>query len=43
MTVLMHLGSELRTRTEEKLLEPAFGDEYRRHRARTGRFLPKIS
>ncbi len=33
---------ELRTRREDVLLERAFGDEFRRWRARTGRFLPRI-
>jgi protein-S-isoprenylcysteine O-methyltransferase Ste14 len=37
---LMHLGGELRARTEERLLDSAFGEEYRGYRERTGRFLP---
>lgn len=40
--VLMHLGGELRARAEEKVLAEAFGDEYGRYRAATGRFFPKL-
>lgn len=40
---LMHLGSDLRARTEEKLLEEAFGEEYRSYRRRTGRFFPRLA
>lgn len=40
--VLMVLGSELRARAEEPLLERAFGDEYRDYRRRTKRFVPGV-
>jgi protein-S-isoprenylcysteine O-methyltransferase Ste14 len=40
--LFMHLGGELRARAEEKLLAQAFGDEYGRYRAATGRFFPKL-
>jgi protein-S-isoprenylcysteine O-methyltransferase Ste14 len=40
--VFMHLGGELRARAEEKVLVEAFGDDYRRYREITGRFLPKV-
>lgn len=39
---LMILGSDLRGRAEERLLDTAFGDHYRKYRARTKRFLPGI-
>jgi protein-S-isoprenylcysteine O-methyltransferase Ste14 len=39
---LMILGSDLRGRTEERVLEAAFGEGYRKYRARTKRFLPGI-
>jgi protein-S-isoprenylcysteine O-methyltransferase Ste14 len=32
----------MRTRTEEEKLLARFGDEYRRYRERTGRFIPKL-
>jgi protein-S-isoprenylcysteine O-methyltransferase Ste14 len=40
--VLMIIGSDLRARSEEKLLESAFGAAYRDYRARTRRFLPGL-
>jgi protein-S-isoprenylcysteine O-methyltransferase Ste14 len=40
--VFMHLGGELRARAEEKVLAEAFGDDYRRYRESTGRFLPRF-
>lgn len=40
--VLMVLGSDLRARAEEKLLEESFGEPYRSYRARTRRFIPGI-
>jgi len=39
---LMVLGSDLRARAEEKLLETSFGEPYRSYRARTRRFIPGI-
>ena len=39
---LMVLGSDLRARAEEPLLEEAFGDAYRDYRGGTYRFLPGI-
>jgi protein-S-isoprenylcysteine O-methyltransferase Ste14 len=38
----MIIGSELRARAEEKLLERAFGDAYREYQQRTSRFIPGI-
>ncbi len=38
--VLMIVGSDLRARAEEKILEEAFGAPYRDYCARTRRFLP---
>jgi protein-S-isoprenylcysteine O-methyltransferase Ste14 len=40
--VLMAMGSDLRARAEEALLEEAFGRSYREYCARTRRFLPGI-
>jgi protein-S-isoprenylcysteine O-methyltransferase Ste14 len=40
--VLMILGSDLRARAEENILEQAFGPVYRDYCARTRRFLPGI-
>jgi protein-S-isoprenylcysteine O-methyltransferase Ste14 len=40
--VLMAIGSDLRARAEEALLERAFGLPYRQYRARTRRFVPYI-
>lgn len=40
--VLMILGSDVRGRAEEGLLERAFGDSYRTYRTRTRRFVPGI-
>jgi len=40
--VLMVVGSDLRARTEERLLEESFGDAYRAYRARTKRFVPGV-
>jgi protein-S-isoprenylcysteine O-methyltransferase Ste14 len=40
--VLMVIGGDLRARSEEKLLEQAFGDRYRAYRARTRRFVPGV-
>jgi len=40
--VLMVIGSDLRARSEETLLEQAFGLEYREYCARTRRFIPAI-
>jgi protein-S-isoprenylcysteine O-methyltransferase Ste14 len=40
--VLMVVGSELRARAEEALLDDAFGSAYREYRARTRRFIPGI-
>jgi protein-S-isoprenylcysteine O-methyltransferase Ste14 len=39
---LMILGSDLRGRAEEHVLDGAFGEQYRKYRARTKRFLPGI-
>ena len=39
---LIAIGSDLRARSEEKLLERAFGDVYRAYRGRTKRFLPGV-
>jgi protein-S-isoprenylcysteine O-methyltransferase Ste14 len=39
---LMVLGSDLRARAEEKLLEQSFGEPYRSYLARTQRFVPGI-
>jgi protein-S-isoprenylcysteine O-methyltransferase Ste14 len=39
---LMVIGSDLRARAEERLLEEAFGESYRRYRARTKRFIPGL-
>ena len=39
---LMAIGSDLRARTEERLLTEAFGDRYQEYIARTPRFLPGI-
>ena len=41
-SMLMLLGAELRARAEEKLLLGVFGEEYRRYRETTKRFLPGI-
>jgi len=40
--VLMAIAATLRARAEERLLEQAFGDEYRAYRQRTWRFVPGI-
>ena len=40
--VLMVIGSDLRARTEETLLNDAFGPSYREYCARTKRFIPGI-
>ena len=40
--ILMVIGSDLRARAEEKLLEQAFGSQYREYCARTRRFVPGI-
>ena len=40
--VLMAIGSDLRGRSEEKILSRAFGSSYRDYCARTSRFLPGI-
>jgi protein-S-isoprenylcysteine O-methyltransferase Ste14 len=40
--VLMAVGSDLRARAEEALLEGAFGHSYRKYMARTRRFIPGI-
>ena len=32
----------IRTRTEERKLIERFGDEYRRYKERTGRFIPRL-
>ena len=40
--VLMGVGSDLRARAEEALLERAFGHSYREYTARTRRFVPGI-
>ena len=40
--VLMTMGSDLRARAEEKLLEQAFGARYREYCARTRRFVPGV-
>jgi protein-S-isoprenylcysteine O-methyltransferase Ste14 len=39
---LMILGSDLRGRAEERVLDAAFGERYRQYCARTRRFLPGI-
>ena len=39
---LMAIGSDLRARAEEKLLDQAFGSSYRNYLARTRRFIPGI-
>ena len=40
--LLMAIGSDLRARAEETLLETAFGQPYRDYRTRTRRFVPGI-
>ena len=40
--VLMAIGSDLRARAEETLLEQAFGSSYREYCARTRRFVPGV-
>ena len=40
--ILMIVGSDLRARAEEKLLEQAFGSLYQNYCARTQRFLPGL-
>jgi len=40
--VLMAIGSDLRARAEETLLEEAFGPSYREYCARTKRFVPGV-
>ncbi len=40
--VLMAIGSDLRARAEETLLEQAFGSRYREYCARTRRFVPGV-
>jgi protein-S-isoprenylcysteine O-methyltransferase Ste14 len=40
--LLMVIGSDLRARAEEKILEQAFGDRYRDYCRRTSRFLPYV-
>jgi protein-S-isoprenylcysteine O-methyltransferase Ste14 len=40
--IAMWIGSELRARAEEPLLEQAFGDEYRSYQGRTRRFVPGL-
>lgn len=40
--VLMTMGSDLRARAEETVLEQAFGPSYREYCARTRRFIPGI-
>ena len=40
--VLMAIGSDLRARAEETILNQAFGPSYREYCARTRRFIPGI-
>ncbi len=40
--VLMTIGSDIRARAEETLLERAFGASYRQYRLRTWRFVPGV-
>jgi len=40
--VLMTIGSDVRARAEETLLERAFGASYRQYRVRTWRFVPGV-
>lgn len=40
--VLMFIGSDLRGRAEEKLLEARFGEAYRAYTAKTKRFVPGV-
>ena len=40
--VLMVVGSDLRARAEEALLERAFGVRYREYRTHTRRFVPGV-
>jgi len=40
--LLMAIGSDLRARAEERILEEAFGDSYRGYCRRTPRFLPYV-
>jgi protein-S-isoprenylcysteine O-methyltransferase Ste14 len=40
--VLMAIGSDLRARAEETLLQLAFGDSYQAYCARTARFIPGV-
>jgi protein-S-isoprenylcysteine O-methyltransferase Ste14 len=40
--LLMLLGSDLRARAEERLLEQIFGDAYRSYRRRVRRFIPGL-
>jgi protein-S-isoprenylcysteine O-methyltransferase Ste14 len=39
---LIAIGSDLRARSEEKLLERAFGENYREYSTRTKRFVPGV-
>ena len=39
---LMAIGSHLRARAEERILEQAFGDAYRSYCQRTRRFVPGV-
>ena len=41
-SLLLHPIWHVLARREEKIVEDAFGDEYRRYAARTGRFVPKF-
>jgi protein-S-isoprenylcysteine O-methyltransferase Ste14 len=40
--LLMAIGSDLRARAEERILEDAFGEQYRDYCRRTSRFLPYV-
>ena len=40
--LLMVIGSDLRARAEERILEDAFGDSYREYCKRTRRFVPGV-
>jgi len=42
LSLLLHPIWHVLARREEKIVMDAFGDEYRRYAARTGRFVPRF-